>query len=175
MRIGVYGGSFHPPHVGHAMVAAWLGWTGRVDQVWLTPVGGHAFGKEVAPHAERVRWCEALAAEVGPWVRVCAIEGGLPVPSYTVHTLDALAARHPEHSFQLVVGADVLADTHRWRDWAKIEAAYTPIVVGRGGYPAVAGSPMFPTVSSTEIRAALAAGAPVDHLLTAGVRAAMQA
>ncbi|HMV67690.1 MAG TPA: nicotinate-nicotinamide nucleotide adenylyltransferase [Myxococcota bacterium] len=175
MRIGVYGGSFHPPHVGHGLVAAWLGWTRRVDEVWLVPVGGHAFGKELAPFADRVRWCEALAAEVGPWVRVSAIEGQLPVPSYTVQTLDALAARHPEHGFQLVIGADILPDVPRWRDWGRIERAYPPIVVGRGGYPDVPGSPTFPAVSSTAIRAALARGEPVDHLVPAAVRALLPA
>ena len=37
MRIAVYGGSFNPPHVGHAMVVSWLLWTRRADRVWLVP------------------------------------------------------------------------------------------------------------------------------------------
>jgi nicotinate-nucleotide adenylyltransferase len=170
MRVGVLGGSFNPPHVGHAMVAAWLRWVDLVDEVWLVPVGGHAFGKALPSLAQRVAWCEAMAADVGPWVRVSDIEGGLPVPSYTLHTLDALAARHPERAFRLVVGADVLAVTERWHRWDLISARYAPIVAGRAGCPPVDGCPDMPAVSSTEIRARLAAGQPVGHLLTASVR-----
>ena len=43
MRVAVYGGSFNPPHVAHAMVASWLLWTRLVDEVWLVPVFRHAF------------------------------------------------------------------------------------------------------------------------------------
>jgi nicotinate-nucleotide adenylyltransferase len=175
MRIGVLGGSFHPPHVGHALVAGWLGWSDRVDEVWLIPAFEHAFGKALAPFDDRVRWCGALAAAVGPWIRVETIERELGGTSYTIRTLDALAARHPEHAFRLVVGADVLPETPRWRDWARIEAAYAPIVVGRVGFGAVPGAPVFPEVSSTAIRAALARGEDVSALVPAGVLAAIGA
>ncbi|MCA9572020.1 MAG: nicotinate-nicotinamide nucleotide adenylyltransferase, partial [Myxococcales bacterium] len=111
MRVAVYGGSFDPPHVGHAMVCGWLLWTDRVDAVWVTPTRAHPFGKDSAPFDARVAWCRALAQSVGPGVEVCTLEQTLPAPSYTVHTLDALAARHPEHSFQWVLGADLLPST----------------------------------------------------------------
>ncbi|MBN2798016.1 MAG: nicotinate-nicotinamide nucleotide adenylyltransferase [Deltaproteobacteria bacterium] len=169
MRVAVYGGSFNPPHVGHAMVAAWLSWADQVDEVWLTPTFSHAFGKELAPFADRVAMCEALAAAVGPWVRVCPIEAALPSPSYTIDTLEALSLRHPEHLFRLVVGADVLPQTAKWRAWARIEAGYRPIAVGRVGYPEVPDAPSFPGVSSTEARDRMRAGLPVGHLLPAGV------
>ncbi len=165
MRVAVYGGSFHPPHVGHAMVAAWLGWTRAVDEVWLVPVGAHAFGKALPPHAVRMAWCEALAADVGPWVRACAIEGGMPTPSYTIDTLDRLAALHPGYRFQLVVGSDVLADTPRWRQWDRIQAEYAPIIVSRGGYELPGVAPVFPEISSTAVRAALAEGGSVEALV----------
>ena len=148
MRIAVYGGSFNPPHVGHAMVAAWLRWTGRADAVWLVPVYRHAFeswhGKSLAPFEERVRWCEALAADVGEGISVCTIEADLPTPSYTVDTLRSLAALHPEHHFRLVVGADALPQLPQWRDWAGIERDFDPVVVGRQGYDDVADSIAFP-------------------------------
>ena len=41
----MYGGSFNPPHIAHAMVASWLVWSGEVDQVWIVPVYQHAFEK----------------------------------------------------------------------------------------------------------------------------------
>ncbi|MEZ4321409.1 MAG: nicotinate-nicotinamide nucleotide adenylyltransferase [Myxococcota bacterium] len=164
-RVAVYGGSFNPPHVGHAMVAAWLRWTDRVDEVWLVPTFDHAFGKVLLPFDLRVELCTALAETVGPWVLTNPIEQDLPVPSYTVDTLGVLAKRHPNHRFHLVVGADVLPETPRWKAWSTIEERFAPIVVGRGGYPDVSGAPTFPTVSSTAIRDALVQGAPIDGLV----------
>jgi nicotinate-nucleotide adenylyltransferase len=152
------------------MVAAWCVWTGRADQVWLLPAYQHAFEKQLAPWPARLRMTEALAQALGPWARVEPIEGSLPVPSYTVHTLDALAQRHPEHRFHLVIGADVLAQLPLWRESARLQAEYPLIVVGREGHPDVDGAPSFPDVSSTDIRRRLRERAPVDGLLPVGVR-----
>jgi nicotinate-nucleotide adenylyltransferase len=171
VRVAIYGGSFNPPHVGHALVAAWLRWADRADAVWLLPTWSHAFGKALAPFPARVAWCESLAGAVGPWVSVSTIEAELPAPSYTIDTLRAFAARHPEHRFRLVIGADNLDVLDKWRDWDAIAAGFDPIVVGRAGWPAPEGAVVFPEVSSTEIRARLAAGQPVDHLVPAAVLA----
>lgn len=167
--MAVYGGSFNPPHVGHAMVASWLSWTDRADEVWLLPAFAHPFEKELASWDDRVAMCEALAHELGPRVRVCDVECRLPVPSYTVDTLRHLRDLHPGHTFRLVVGADNLPDLPKWKDWARIEAEFSPIVVGRQGCPVPEGALAFPDVSSTEIRRRVASGEPVDHLVTKGV------
>jgi nicotinate-nucleotide adenylyltransferase len=173
VRIGVYGGSFNPPHVGHAMVAAWLRWADRVDEVWLLPVFGHAFSKALAPFDDRVALCEALAAML-PDVRVCTVERELPTPSYTIDTLRFLRARHPDHALRLVVGADVLAEAHRWRAWDEIQAEFPPIVVGRSGWPSPPGTLEFPSVSSTEIRRRVHLGEPVDALVPAALLPAVR-
>jgi nicotinate-nucleotide adenylyltransferase len=171
MVVGVYGGSFNPPHVVHGMIAAWLRWTGLVDEVWLVPAFRHAFDKPLGDWDRRLRACEALARTVGPFVRVDPIEAELPTPSFTIQTLDALHARHPDVRLRLVVGADVLGQTHQWREWARIESTYDPIAVGRAGCPPVPTAPTFPDVSSSEIRKRMDAGEPVDHLLPADVLA----
>ncbi len=174
MRVAVYGGSFNPPHMGHALVSAWLRWADRADEVWLVPTSVHPFAKDLAPFEDRVRWCEALAATLGPWVRVEPIEASLSGVSYTVQTLDALAARHPGVAFRLVLGADNLRDTPKWRAWDRIQAVYEPVVVGREGWPEVPDAPTFPGISSTEVRRRLARGEPVDHLVPAAVLAVLQ-
>lgn len=171
MRVAVFGGSFNPPHVGHAMVAAWLTWTGRADEVWLVPAFHHAFDKPLRPFARRVAACERLAARI-PGLRVETIEASLPAPSYTIHTLRSLAARHPAHRFHLVVGSDVLAQRPQWRAWDEIEADFAPLVVNRAGFPPAGDGPVFPDVSSTAIRRRLAAGEAVDGWLPEGVLAA---
>lgn len=175
MRVAIYGGSFNPPHVGHAMVAGWLRWTDRADEVWLVPSFAHPFDKELAPFDARIAMCRALAEAVGPWVHTDAIEATLPVPSYTIDTLDTLAARHPEHELRLVVGADILDSVAQWKRWDDVCARYSPIIVGRAGYRAPPDAVVFPEISSTEVRRRLAAGAPVDHLVPKGVLALARA
>ena len=173
--IAVYGGSFSPPHIGHAMVAAWLRWTERVDETWLLPVYRHAFEgqqeKRLAGFDERCAWCEALAESVGAGVEVCRIEEELPVPSYTIDTLRSLRDRHPEFQFRLVVGSDVLSQLPQWRDWDSIEREFHPIIVARDGYPSdrILDSPIFPGVSSSEIRQRIAEGQSIAHLVPATV------
>lgn len=175
MEIGVYGGSFDPPHIGHALVSGWLLWSGRVEEVWLLPAFSHPFGKQSAPFEERVALCQALADTVDPArIRVCEVERDLPVPSYSIDTLGHLARSHPEHRFRLVIGADILPQTARWKDWDRIEAEHPPVVVGRAGYDSPEGTVVFPEVSSTEIRRRLAAGEPIDHLVLPAVAARLQ-
>ncbi len=174
MRIAVYGGSFDPPHVGHAMVAAWLRWTDRCDEVWFVPVFGHPFAKDVTPFADRVAMCEAVARDL-PGIRVCTIESELPVPSYSIDTLRVLRDRFPDHRFRLVVGADVVLQTAKWKAWDAIEREFSPILVGRTGYPTPPGAIDFPPISSTEIRRRTRAGEPIDALVPAAILDLVQA
>ena len=162
MRIAVYGGSFNPPHVAHAMVSSWLLWTEQVDQVWMVPVFRHAFEeiqeKKLAPYALRLAWCQQLQKDIDPRIKVSNIESILPVPSYSINTLEALQDKHPEYHFSLVIGADVIPDLPLWREWEKIQQQFSPIVVGRGGYPCPQGAVEFPSVSSSDIRRSLREG-----------------
>ncbi len=169
MRIGVYGGSFNPPHVGHAMVASWVLWTEQADEVWLMPTFAHAFSKQLAPFEDRMAMLREVCAALGAGARVDPLERDLPSPSYTIDTLDELARRHPEHQFHLICGSDTLDDTDSWKDWDRIERDYRPIIAGRAGYREIAGVPSFPGVSSTDVRRRLAAGESVDRLVPAGV------
>jgi nicotinate-nucleotide adenylyltransferase len=178
VRIAIYGGSFNPPHVAHGMVASWLLWTKQVDQVWLVPVFQHALEgqqtKRLADFSERVRWCEAVAADVDSRIHVCEVAADLPVRSYTLDTLKHLSTIHPEHTFRLVIGADVFDQTDRWRDWPGIQKHFAPIIVGRAGYASPEGVPVFPEVSSTEIRDRIAAGESVDEMVTGRVAQALR-
>ena len=160
MDIGIFGGSFDPPHLGHAAVISWLLETRQVRTVVLVPAFKHAFGKHSAPFEERLRWCQALAGMYRPSnaVMVSPIEEELPAPSYMLHTLEALQARFPLYPLRLVVGSDILGETNRWYRWDDIVKRFNPLWVSRAGYPAIPGSPVFPDVSSTLLREMLARG-----------------
>jgi nicotinate-nucleotide adenylyltransferase len=179
VRVAVYGGSFNPPHVGHAMVVAWLLWTGKVDAVWIVPVFHHAFegqqDKRLAPFDARLSWCQALAGQLDPagLGRVVAldVERTLPVPSFTIDTLLHLSDLHPGVDLIPVVGADVVPQLPRWRRWSELKERFPPLVVGRPGHPVPPGAVLFPEVSSSEVRRRLLAGEAVDHLVPVGVLA----
>jgi len=151
------------------MVASWIQWTNRADAVWLLPTFRHAFEKALAPWELRLRMAQALAEAVGGGCRVEPVEADLPVPSYTVRTLEVLAARHPDHELALVVGADVIQQLPHWREIDRLRARFPLIEVGRQGWPPLPNAPSFPDVSSTEIRARVGAGQPYRHLVPASV------
>ncbi len=171
MRVAVFGGSFNPPHVGHAMVAAWARWVDLADATWFVPAYHHAFDKALVPFDRRLDACQRLCARLGPDFATCDIESRLPTPSYTINTLRALAEDHPGVGFRLLLGADNLPAVHKWRAWSAIEAEFSPIIVGRGDH-GPEGAPRFPDVSSTEIRRRLSSSQDVHHLIPPDVLSA---
>ena len=178
MRIAIYGGSFNPPHRAHAMVISWVLESEVADRVWLVPVYRHAFeasnDKILAPFEDRLRWCKALASPFGDRVLVNDVERHLPVPSYTIDTLEHLSGRDPTHQFRLVVGADILGQVDSWKQWDRIKETYRPIVVGRTGYPSPDGVPCFPEISSTAVRQCLSEDGDASAYLTPEVSKLMQ-
>lgn len=174
--IGLFGGSFNPPHVAHQLVALYVLECQPVDELWFVPTFRHAFGKDLAPFADRVAMCELAMAPLGARVRVSELEKELAerpgfVASRTLHLLEELIARHPEHSFRLVLGTDILAETDKWYRWDEVARLAPPLVIGRAGHldalpPGSSATELaMPEVSSTEVRRRLASGDAVSNLL----------
>lgn len=178
--IGVLGGSFNPPHVAHQLLALYALETTDLDEVWLVPTFRHRFGKELAPYPDRVAMCERADAGLGRRVRVCRAEEELArAPGFTVSRthdlLVHLAGLHPGRRWRLLIGADILAEAHRWHRWDEVVTLAPPVVVGRAGaapatVPGMAVRPIeLPPISSTEIRRRLASGEDVSGLLPRAV------
>jgi nicotinate-nucleotide adenylyltransferase len=171
--IGLFGGSFNPPHVAHQLVALYVLESQPIDQLWLVPTYRHAFGKDLAPFADRVAMCERAMAPLAARVRVSQMEAELAsrpgfVASRTLHLLEALIAEHPDHRYRLVIGTDILAEADQWYRWDDVVRLAPPIVIGRAGHlpeGASATDLAMPEVSSTEVRRRVRCGEPVDHLL----------
>ncbi|HET6582501.1 MAG TPA: DUF2520 domain-containing protein [Nannocystaceae bacterium] len=161
--IGVLGGAFDPPHIGHVLLPAWLRARGLVDHVVVAPVVEHPFGKTMHPFADRLAWTRAAMADHGDFVETSAIEHELHErhgpPSHSLRLLEAVAARHPGARVRLVVGSDIVArgETASWHRWDEIERRFAPIVVPRMGH-ADPGSCPLPEVSSSDVRAWLSRG-----------------
>lgn len=152
MNIGVYGGSFDPPHVAHVLSAHYVLSVGLVEQIIVVPVYRHALEKNLSPFHLRVEMC-TRAFVSDPRISVSTIEETLPRPSYTLHTLEALKEVLPTETFRLMIGSDVLSETTRWHRFDEIEKIAPVLVLGRVGFDnPQAAAPMLPPVSSTEIR-----------------------
>ncbi len=136
MRIGVFGGSFDPPHAAHAALARAACDTLRLDRiVWLPTATPPHKRAPVASFAHRVAMVRALTAE-DPSTEVSELEASLPPPSYTVHTLAALRAHYGEgHAWHLIVGADNWAGFDRWHEPEAVLAAAALAVYPRAGFP----------------------------------------
>jgi nicotinate-nucleotide adenylyltransferase len=161
MRTALLGGSFDPPHLGHVLCAAHARIVGGVDAVWLLPVARHAWGKPLAPFAQRLELCRLACADL-PFVSVRDDE--LRNPSgFTWDLLDLLEREHPERSFCLVGGTDTGRDLERWHRGPELVRRLPVLVVPRGGHDA--GPAALPAISSTLVRRRLAAGDRCADLL----------
>lgn len=168
MRIGLFGGSFNPPHIGHSLLCHYLLETSDLEQLWLIPTFQHAFSKALAPYETRLALCRQLALPFGDRVQLCEVERDREGPSYTIDTVRILKAQHPEYQFDWIVGADILQETHKWRDFDTLTQLVRFRVFGREGFPGGSQVAM-PEVSSTEIRRRLGTGEPVHELVPARV------
>lgn len=156
MRVAFYGGSFDPPHVGHLLSAVYALALG-FDKVLVVPVFEHAFGKQMAPFDARVALCRACFRGI-EGVEVSELEATLERPSYTVRTLERLTAEHPDWELRVLVGSDVLAETHAWHEFERVQALAPLFVLPRRGHEAPElGPAVLPEVSSSEVRELLAA------------------
>jgi nicotinate-nucleotide adenylyltransferase len=182
MRIGVFGGAFNPPHLGHLIVAETLREQGRLDQVWWIPshVSPQKQG-QVLPVPEHRLEMTRLATADNPAFVVsdCEIRrGGV---SYTVETLRDLQHTHPEHTFVLCIGGDSLRDLGTWRAPEEIVARVSLLVYQRpdATLPAdprfahrvqLVEAPLLP-LSSTDLRQRIATGRSIRYLVPEPVRA----
>jgi nicotinate-nucleotide adenylyltransferase len=164
MQIALVGGSFNPPHVGHQLAALYVKSTLPLDEVWLVPTFRHPFGKPHEPFEHRVAMCEAMARDLGPWLKVSTAERDVGGAGRTIELLEWLLPRHQGDTFHFVIGSDILADLPKWKDWDRIQKLVKVTVLYRAGYPAPnALGPPLAEVSSTEIRTRLEKGeAPSD-------------
>lgn len=131
MVIGLFGGSFDPAHAGHVHVSREAMKRLRLDALWwLVSPGNPLKDKGPAPMAARMAAARALVRH--PRIRVTGIEEVLGT-RYTAGTVGALRRRYPGVRFVWIMGADNLAQFHRWQRWRSIMASVPIAVVARPG------------------------------------------
>jgi nicotinate-nucleotide adenylyltransferase len=177
-RIGVFGGTFDPIHVGHLVAAVNARHAIQLDRVILmvANVPWQKVGQRVVTSAEdRFAMVEAAVGDV-PGLEAGRLEIDRGGESYTADTIEELAAHHPDAELFLIVGWDVASELTGWDRWETIQRLATLVVVNRPG----AGRPkgldddgwrvaelVVPNleISSTDLRARAANGRPLDYLV----------
>ena len=188
-RIGILGGTFDPPHLAHLVLATNARYDLQLDEVMFLPTGDpyRKADRDITQPDLRLHLLQTAVADL-PWASVNTVEIERDGPTYTTDTLEALTAN--EDDWWFLLGTDALADLPHWKqpqriaELARLGLALRPGLSGAFDIPeatrvAVPGieqridrieMPLL-ELSSTDIRARLRDGRPIDYLVTPAVRA----
>jgi nicotinate-nucleotide adenylyltransferase len=184
VRLGIFGGTFDPPHIGHLLAASDAFEVLDLDRLLFVPAAAQPFkvGRVWATPAQRRRMLELMVAE-DPRFAVDPIEMNRDGLSYTVDTLAALSEREPGAVLVLLIGEDLAGQIASWRAPERIAALAEIVVMTRASEPersdeaAAGGAPdglrrirtRRVDVSSTEIRARVHDGHSIHGFVTEAV------
>lgn len=177
-RIGVFGGTFDPVHVGHLVAAVNARHTLQLDRVVLMVANvpwQKAGMRQVTPADDRYAMVAAAVSGV-PGLEASRLEIDRGGPSYTADTVAALRLAHPGAELFVIVGWDVSSELASWERFEEVRDLATLVVVNRPGAPAPVGlvqegwrlvEVAVPNleISSTDLRARAATGRPLDYLV----------
>lgn len=183
MDIGLFGGSFNPPHVAHLIVAEIARDQYGFEEVWWIPnaTPPHKSSESLAAVEHRVAMTRRVVAE-NPAFRLCTIEIERAGVSYTVETLRTLQDQYPDTDFGLLLGSDSLDQFATWHEPEEIADRVPLVVYKRPGVIEEVAAPQFANhvrfvsapvmeVSGTEIRSRRRAGRSIRYLVPDPVRA----
>ena len=139
-RVGIYGGTFDPIHLGHLHVLTQLIERDLVDQLLVVPAGDPLL-RQYAPIAsgqQRRTMCQLALADLPPdisaKVQVNPIEILRTGPSYAIDTVEAVAQSYPEDIIVLVLGQDAAEKLEQWHRIDELRAMVEFLVIGRPGF-----------------------------------------
>jgi nicotinate-nucleotide adenylyltransferase len=179
LRIGVFGGTFDPPHVGHLVTAINVRHALGLDLVLLVVAGSpwqKTGTRQISPAKDRLAMVTA-AVEGVEGLEACDVEIRRSGPSFTADTLAELRSRYRGAQLFTILGDDAAAALATWSRYEEVVAGSTMVVVDRPGAPMELAD-LAPwvrvevphlDVSSTDLRARRADGRPLDFLVTAPV------
>ena len=127
MRVGLLGGSFNPPHAAHRAISQFAIKRLRLDRVWWLVTPGNPLKNPGELHALNERMEAAREIADDPRIDITCLESVIGT-RYTVDTVNFLRRRGSQLRFVWIMGADNLAQFHRWQKWQQI-AAQVPIAV----------------------------------------------
>lgn len=131
MRIGIFGGTFNPPHLGHKHLAEQIKFKASLEKIIIIPANTppHKVSKDLADGVHRVKMCELLFGE--DYYEISDIELKREGKSYTVDTVTELKKLYPCDELFLIIGADMLMSFDRWYRYEDILSAVKLCVTAR--------------------------------------------
>lgn len=171
-KIGLLGGTFNPPHMGHLVIADQVRNQLGLEEVWFVPTGTppHADGKTTIDSEYRVDMLvRAIAGN--SYFDLNTIEVDSEGPSYTINTIQALQEKHPDKEFYFIVGADMVQDLPNWHRIDELMDMVQFVGVNRLKYERETDFPLIwvdvPNVdiSSTDLRYRISHDMPVRYLI----------
>lgn len=130
MKIGFFGGTFDPIHLGHFSLAVNLKEARQLDQIWFCPAAHNPFKeKNGGTPVEHRLAMTRLATAHCPFIRVIDTEAKRKGPSYTIDTLKQLQKEHPDHQFFLLLGEDSLEGFEQWKSAEELVRTF-PVYTG---------------------------------------------
>jgi nicotinate-nucleotide adenylyltransferase len=182
MKIALFGGSFNPPHIAHQLICLYLIEYKKFDKVWVIPCYRHAFeDKHPIEFNHRHEMCQLMTAPLGSKVTVSGVEQllyGVHGKNYTIDTIRDFKSRWPNDDFTLIIGADIIEDLNRWKEFHEIRKLVDILVHSRNGY-IEANSTIWrfdvanfvgPEVSSTDIRQRINRGESIEGLVSTSIQ-----
>jgi nicotinate-nucleotide adenylyltransferase len=172
MKIGIFGGSFNPIHIGHTDIIKKILNKKLVDKVWIMPCKKHAFKKNLINKDDRIKMIK-LAIKKITEVTICYIEVKSRRKSYTADTLKILKSKY-KHRFWIIIGSDLLYEIEKWHKSKELLKEAEFIVLERKNYPLkkIGGLKILKTIkdnkcsiSSTQIRKKIKEGKSIKNLV----------
>ncbi len=137
MKVGIFGGSFNPPHIAHSIIAETIRSQFNLELVLWVPsyAPPHKSTIQLTPYKDRLGMVRAATAEHS-FFQVSDIEKTLDSPTYTIRMLGALRKQYPDAEFNLILGGDSLAHFDTWSQPEAIAEEVKLLVYPRMDYPA---------------------------------------
>jgi len=181
MHIGIYSGSFNPIHNGHIQLAEYLIDNKLVDEVWfvVSPCNPLKNQQDLINEYLRLDML-VMSIKNKPQFKASDIEFSMPIPSYSIDTLQELSKQYPDNQFSLMIGSDNALIFDQWKNYKQLLDKYQVLVYPRIGYDfsevkgkypqmQLLNTPYF-NISSTQIRQSIAKKKDISQWLHPSVR-----
>lgn len=170
-KIGLFGGTFDPPHLGHVIIADDVRYELQLDEVWFLPTNDPPHKQKAQSSKEHRATMLQLAIRNHDYFRMNTIEFEREGKSYTIDTVLTLKEQFPHVSFYFIIGADMVEYLPNWKDIDELIKLITFVGVGRQGYTIETSYPIKTVsvpiieISSSDIKKRIEGGRPVQYLL----------
>lgn len=134
-KIGIYSGSFNPVHLGHLKLAEYIVDNDIVDEVWfvVSPCNPLKIQSNLLDEYLRLEML-IFAIQSNPKFKASDVEFTMPIPSYSIDTLQLLSSQYPDYQFILIIGSDNALVFDQWKNYNQLLKEFPILVYPRNGY-----------------------------------------